>query len=123
MRIAWCVLALLAGATAWAQTSYALKNDKDAQAAVPYGKVTQKLWGETAKSDKPAQAWHMGKMTAPEMLAMGMLPVPLGGHEKAMAKPIPTEWPNAKLEQIPTTWPKLKLLLIDGGKKEPDGKK
>lgn len=122
MRIAWYVVALLAGATAWAQAQDAHRNDKKAKAQTPYGEVTPKLWHEGKKLDPSMQK---RQMTMPQMLAMGMLPSPLGESMKSKAKvePIPTEWPDLKMGPIPTTWPKLKMLLVGGGKKEPDGKK
>ncbi len=128
MRISWCALALLAGATAWAQTADTNRNDKKARPASPLGEVTPKLWLENHNSDKGDLAdreWHIDKMTTPQMLAIGMLPSPLGEPTKPKAKiePIPTEWPDLKMGPIPTTWPKLKMLLIESVKKETESNK
>jgi hypothetical protein len=43
------------------------------------------------------------------------LPTPLVVPPHLKGAPIPTQWPNAKVERIPTQWPNLKLQPIDGG--------
>ena len=44
-------------------------------------------------------------------------PVPMPPVAKGI--PIPTQWPNAKMEQIPTRWPNLKVVPL-GAQAQPD---
>ncbi len=44
--------------------------------------------------------------------SFSLSPLVVGPHPHG--EPIPTQWPNAKVERIPTQWPDLKLLPIDG---------
>lgn len=48
-------------------------------------------------------------------------PFIVGPHAKGV--PIPTQFPNGKVEQIPTVWPNLKLQLVDGASASPGSKR
>lgn len=62
----------------------------------------------------------LGEQPPGALLAQNLYPglqlLPIEECTKVLT-PIPTTWPNLKLEQIPTVWPKPELLPVDGGAK------
>jgi hypothetical protein len=143
MRVALCVMAVLASATVCAQSLDSVPAAKDkalpqqllnldnvwnrkaaGKASTPFGAVDMGLWNGSAEGLTSSERAidHTG---APRMLAMNntvsVLP-DWRNQPRARAKPIPTEWPDLKKELIPTTWPALKLLRIDGSEAAQSGK-
>lgn len=78
---------------------------------------TEALPGQSWSVLRPGPTPAQGLTRESPMLALNessAVRTPLAQFGAAHAMPIPTQWPQAKMEAIPTQWPKLTLEPIGG---------
>lgn len=123
----WAAL-LLAGPAAWGQAAQSAPGDP--WPAMPQttvkGAAPDGFAGAQPAAALPKSAWLQQRFAEQAQLArpMGQGPVLAKSDPFAVitplaqltprAIPIPTQWPQAKVEAIPTQWPNLKLTPIGG---------
>jgi len=135
MRIGLLGMFLLAG-TAWGQTAQtAPSGSTSAMPQATVAEETPNFFVQTSplpmqfvpQQKLPEKVWLPGKFSAPKpgSLLTQHGPLPALNESSAVvttltqlaapgAIPIPTQWPQAKMEAIPTRWPNLKFTPIGG---------
>jgi hypothetical protein len=108
MRMAWFTVCLLAGPAALGQSAA----DPEGVPVNPPGVFVAPQFSGPQQIAPPV--WQK-RMQPPQMFAFAK-PAPMPPVAKGI--PIPTQWPNAKMEQIPTRWPQLKVVPL-GAQSQP----
>lgn len=107
MRMAWFTVCLLAGPAALGQSA----PDSEGVPVNPPGVFVapQLSTGLPGQQATPPVWQRPFRMQTPPAFSFGK-PLPFPPIAKGI--PIPTQWPNAKMEHIPTRWPQLKVVPL-----------
>ena len=107
MRMAWFTVCLLAGPAALGQSAA----DPEMVPVNPPGVFAAPQFSANLPGQQIAPpVWqNPGRGQMPNTLRFAK-PLPMPPVAKGI--PIPTQWPNAKMEHIPTRWPQLKVVPL-----------